>query len=379
MRRSKAFIVLILLVCGYCLKAQQTNNIQWTDSIVINDEPVFTDKGVVSEAGGTRGRSHGKYGSQYARLLQCRDGAWLAGYTVSRNNGYRKDPEGGLQIEVAYSTNKGKTWKGISLITDPGRDVDNAQLIECPDGSILLACRSVRWQESYRLTVYKSTDKGKHWKLLSTIDANEGKPGELGKPDKGIYEPHFLLLDDGRLSVMYANEKHVTEQPAYSQVISQKISADMGSTWGKEIWVAFDSASPASRPGMPVWTKMKDGRFIVVYEICGPQKCNVYYKISADGIDWPKGLGTAIPAQLGGPYILSLADGTLVVSSNSAAVSISNDYGNSWKQVSRAWERNLWVSIYELAPGKIGLVNSVFRSVGGNNIQVRIGEVFQGK
>jgi hypothetical protein len=40
-----------------------------------------------------------------------------------------------------------------------------------------------------------------------------GKPGELGHPDKGIYEPHLYILNNGSLSVMYANEKHVIENP----------------------------------------------------------------------------------------------------------------------------------------------------------------------
>ncbi len=104
--------------------------------------------------------------------------------------------------------------------------------------------------------MYQSADQGRQWTKLSTIETAEGAPGELGKPDKGIYEPHLYYLDNGQLAVMYANERHVTETPSYSQIISQKVSPDGGATWGKEIWVAYESDHNASRPGMPVWTKL---------------------------------------------------------------------------------------------------------------------------
>jgi hypothetical protein len=93
-------------------------------------------------------------------MLQLWYGKWLAAYTVSRNDGYQKDSSGGFELEIAGSTDEGKQWKRIACITDPGRDLDNAQIIQLPDKSILLACRSVHWQESYWLPVYRSKDNG---------------------------------------------------------------------------------------------------------------------------------------------------------------------------------------------------------------------------
>jgi len=316
------------------------------------------------------------YGSQYGRLLQLKNGTWLAAYTVSDNAGYQKDPTGGLRLEIAVSQDRCLTWKKTAQLGDPGRDLDNAQMIQLKDGSILLACRSVRWQESYILPVYKSNDLGKTWKRWSVIDQNEGKPGALGKPDKGIYEPHFYFLNDGRLSVMYANEKHVTESPSYSQIISQKISPDQGKTWGEEIWVAHEPGHPESRPGMPVWAKMKNNKYIVVYEICGPEDCKVYYKISKDGINWPGGLGSPIPDQLAAPYILALTNGSLIVTSNNSNISISNDYGLNWKTIDKAWKKTTWPSLYEIRKNEIGAVNSLGRKKGGHIISIRKG-IFQ--
>lgn len=324
------------------------------------------------------------YGSQYGRLLHLENGKWLAAYTVSVNAGYKKDPNGGLRLQIAVSDDGGLHWKKISRIKDPGRDLDNAELVQLPNGDILLACRSVRWGESYRLPVYRSKDGGKSWEKISVIDSNEGKPGELSNPDKGMYEPHFIFLKDGRLAVMYANETHVTEDPSYSQIISEKISPDYGKTWGEEIWVASKPGS--ARPGMPVWTRMKSGKFIVTYEVCGPEEhCNIHYKISDDGVHWPAGLGKSIPYQNGAPFILSLNNGYLVITSNNTNISISTDYGETWHSTNRPWRlrksykedwtQAIWPSLYQVAPHKIAVVTSRKRITGGHYILLRFGKI----
>ncbi len=347
-----------------------TGFIDWKDRILINNMPIFADTATMAEH-----RKHGVYGSEYGRMLQLENGDWLAAYTISRNKGYQQDPKGGLELQISRSTDQGRTWTDLTTLIDPGRDLDNAQMIQLGDGSVLLGCRSVIWGESYHLPVYKSTNSGDDWKRISIIDANEGKPDSLYNPQKGMYEPHFLFLDNGQLSVMYANEKHVTENPAYSQIISQRISEDFGQTWGEEIWVAYQPGHPKSRPGMPVWTKMKNNQYIVVYEICGPEKCEVYYKTSNDGITWPVGFGTLIPEQLGGPYILSLEDGRLVVSSNSSQISMSSDFGKSWEKVEAAWPESLWSSLYQTGLHEICAMNSVPRPEGGHNVQIRFGDI----
>ena len=126
-----------------------------------------------------------------------------------------------------------------------------------------------------------------------------------------------------------------------------------------------------ARPGMPVWAKMKNGKYIVVYEICGPDKCQVHYKTSDDGVNWPAGLGTKIPDQVGGPYITSLKDGRLLVTSNIGNVSVSDDFGKTWTLTDRPWTQTLWGSIYEGTKDQLFFVNSVAREEGGNNIQIK--------
>ncbi|MCF3108555.1 family 43 glycosylhydrolase [Niabella sp. CC-SYL272] len=350
-------------------------SVRWTDSVTVSTGYRKTTSGEVLP----------NYGAQYPRLLQLAKDHWLAAYTVLRNKGYRQDPKGGLELEIAESRNRGKTWKPISWITDPGRDLDNAQMIRLPDGTVLLAGRSVRWQESYRLPVYKSLDNGSSWQLLSVIDANEGAPGALGKPDKGIYEPHFYFLKDGRLAVMYASEKHVTASPSYSQIIAQKVSDDFGKTWGKEIWVAHTPGHPQSRPGMPVVDRMQNGNFIAVYEVCGPEECGIYCKTSADGLRWEEGLGTKAPDQKAAPYVLALLDGNLLLSSNLGMVTVSGDYGRTWKKQPMPWNhpvlfqtdwtQTLWQSMYQFDAHTIGIVTSRKRAGGGHDIKIRFGRI----
>lgn len=369
MKQKLLFVFAIIISNAICFAQNQNDSIQWQQTVTISNEVIPAD------ADSTWGY-HQHYGSQYARLLKLKNGTWLAGYTIAPNKGYEKQTSGGLELQISQSSDDGKHWTVLSSLKDEGRDLDNAQLIQLKDGSILLACRSVRWQESYRLKVYKSTDEGKTWAYLSTIDSNEGKPGELGKPDKGIYEPHFYVLDDGRLSVMYANEKHVTETPSYSQIISQKISNDDGKTWDKEIWVAYEEGHNASRPGMPVWTKMKNGDYIVVYEVCGPEKCGIYNKTSKDGTHWERGLGNPIKDQLGAPYVLSLSSGKLIVTSNSSNISLSEDYyGDHWQTINKAFEQSLWPAIYQFNNNTIGVVSAEKRPEGGTSVQIRFGNI----
>jgi hypothetical protein len=368
---EKYILIILFLVFAHSLTIAQSassNAIEWGQTVLINNVPVYTDAGKDA-----RGIHPGIFGSQYGRMLKLSNGEWLAVYAIYRNNGYTLDPRGGNELQLSRSSDNGRTWSKVAVITDPGRDLDNGQMIQLNEGTILLAARSVRWQESYRLPVYKSTDNGNTWTFLSTIDSNGGEPGSLGNPDKGMYEPHFNFLPDGRLAVMYASEKHVAETPSYSQIIAQKISVDDGATWGDEIPVVAEAGE--ARPGMPVWTQMKDGRYIAVFEVCATQGCNVFYKIFEDGTTWPKGIGTQIPDQLGGPYILSLSDGRLIITSNKSNISVSNDFGKSWQKIESAWSRTLWPSLYQTGPNEVAAVNSVFRESGGNNIQIRFGKI----
>ncbi len=326
--------------------------IDWSGTAVLDEVPRFTANGPSAQ----RGWDPGVLGSQYGRLLRLPDGSWLGANQASLTNAYAHDPGGGLRIRVHRSRDRGRSWPVLATITDPGRDLDNPQLIRLPDGTILLACRSVIWGHSYRLPVYRSTDEGRSWQRFGMIDDT------LGELHHGLYEPHLAFLPDGRLAVMYANETH----PGYSQVISQRVSADAGRTWGPETWPVFEQGGGAARPGMPVWTRMRDGRYILVYEVCGvDSECAIHYKTSPDGSSWSPGYaGDGSPeGQWSGPFVTGLADGRLVLTSNSHRVSISEDHGATWRLTEGLpWSDGLWPSIYQTGPREIAVVDSVERA-----------------
>ena len=148
--------------------------------VLIRDIPHFNDSGKDSRLG-YPGRLF-----EYGRMVILQDGSWLVVYTIYDNDGYKYDADGGTALEFSLSKDQGKTWEVISRLDHPSRDLDNGQMIVMDNGDVLLSCRSVRWQESYQLPVYKSSDGGRSWEFLSMIDENNGPPGALGNPDKGM-------------------------------------------------------------------------------------------------------------------------------------------------------------------------------------------------
>lgn len=354
----------------------------WGAAALIHEGLFFKDSGEDA-----RGIHPGKFGAQYGRMTRLADGSWLVVYTIYDNDGYRNGDLAGLAwhgtaLQVARSMDRCRTWKVVSTIRGDNRDLDNGEIIQLPNHELLIAFRSVRWQQSYQIRVCRSADGGATWQQLSKVDCNEGYPRSLGNPDKGVYEPDFCLLQDGSLALFYANEKHVTETPAYSQVISEKISTDDGRTWGNEAWVAWDPAEPGERPGMPVVTRMANGRYIIVFEVVGRgHQPGICHKSSPDGRTWAPGLGEPIAGQAGGPYVTLLDQGALALTSNTGNVSFSEDDGETWQlDESLAWGdgalgRFWWLSIYQTGPDEIGVVASTPRSGGGTAVQIRFGKI----
>ena len=374
-------ILVILLFSVVCYARENPDAyINWGEAILIHDFPQFTDAGK-----DYRGELPGNFGSQFPRMLICDNGDWLVAYTIYDNNGYLADSLGGTRLQISKSTDRGKSWSILSTIQDSGRDLDNAQMIQLKSGEILLACRSVKWYQSYQLKVYKSVDNGKSWSYCSTIDEISGEAESLRNPDRGVYEPYMLQMDDGRVGVMYASEKYALSSPAYSQVLVLKLSDSDGESWGEEIWSVFDTEHENARPGMPVWTKMANGKYILVYEIVGTTDVDVFYKISEDGIHWPDGMGVQIPGQKGAPFVLSLQNGDLLVTSNTHQISVSTDYASHWTIDGNApygslfaEDDNLWPGLYETGTNEIAIVTSVGRAAAGykdngHNIQIRFG------
>lgn len=300
----------------------------------------------------------------WGRLARLHDGRWLAVTTR-----FHDDAPSTLAISV--SDVRGREWTPLSSVAEPGRKIDNGELFVLPGGRVLLGMRSLIDGESYRLNVHASDDGGRTWRFLSTIDRNEDP---RGRKDRGVWEPVFTQLADGTLSVLYADETLADGTPSYNQVVSQRLSRDGGRTWGAKSILVKEPGGGKLRPGMPVMSRMRDGRYLLVFETCGDDpQCPVSTKTSKDGVTWPEGLGTPLAGQRCGPQLTTTTRGTVFVTSCQNEVAFSDDDGATWQRVTQpAWPfgfRHTWPAVYQFGPDEIGVINGV----PGGGVKIRFG------
>ncbi|HBK46395.1 MAG TPA: hypothetical protein DDZ67_08160 [Xanthomonadaceae bacterium] len=290
----------------------------------------------------------------WGRMARLPDGRWLA---VTTRFGDGHD----TTLAISIGDVRARTWRPLSRVAEPGRKLDNGELLVLPDGRVLLAMRSLVERSSYRLDLYASDDGGRSWSFLSTIDRNES-PG--GRNDRGVWEPMLARLPDGALSVLYADETLADGAPPYNQVVSQRLSRDGGKTWGNKRAIVAEPGGGGLRPGMPVMARLQNGRYLLVFEICGADvHCPVSAKYSADGVHWPEGLGTPLAHQRCGPHVMSTRRGTTFVTSCDNQVTWSDDHGAHWQRTPQpAWPfgfRHSWPALYETGPDEIAVINNV--------------------
>lgn len=292
----------------------------------------------------------------WGRMIALTNGSWLCVSTVfpSGTNSY---------LALYRSTDACRTWTRMSQVNESARTLDNGELVALPNGTVLLTMRSLVEGVSYRLPVYRSLNNGQTWTYLSNIDTSQG----LGT--RGLWEPDFQVLADGRLAVTYSNEKH----DGYSQLISEKISTDNGATWGTEILAVTQPGGGSLRPGMSQMARMANGQYILVYEVVGLGNADVYRKTSPDGVTWPEGLGNHIPCHHCGPFITSLPDGRLLVTSCENQVSFSEDFGETWQKIDPpAWDLGFnwsWPAVYGVRTNEVGVM------VAWGGVKLRFGAV----
>lgn len=297
--------------------------------------------------------------ASWARMVRLKNGDWLAGYAVFGN-------KNGSFIRIKRSQDNMRSWKQVVNVGEPGRQLDNANLLQLNNDDVLLAVRSLVAKQSYRVQVYRSTDNGDSFSLLSIIDSNE-KPN--GAENVGVWEPFLYQLTDGKVVALYANEKHSIENPSFSQVISQRVSADNGATWGAESFAV--AVKGKARPGEPNIARLSNKRYALFYEVCGTENCAGHYSISPDGITWTGASGATIPDVFQNPQALSLADGLLIVTSNTAKVSVSRDYGATWAIDNAAFDASSWGAIYQTGATEIALVTGT----ASGSLLIRFGEL----
>jgi hypothetical protein len=285
----------------------------------------------------------------WGRLTPLPDGEWLS--VITRFS--RTEPS---RLSLYRATNASGPWLPMTELREAGRKLDNGHLLTLSNGAVLLTGRSLIEGQSYHLPVYRSVDRGQTWQATSQVDTSEVAKGAAGS--RGLWEPFLFQLPDGKISVIYSNEKHT----GYSQVLSQKTSTDGGRTWGSENRIVEEAGGGKLRPGMGVVNRLIDGKFLLVYEVVGLGRGIVHYKISQDGFSWPTGLGTPIPGHEAAPYSIVLTDGRILLTSCSNTLSISEDGAKTWHGMEESpWTAGFkynWPALYEIGSGRLAAIIS---------------------
>lgn len=205
----------------------------------------------------------------YPRLLSIRSNAALRGLVLLATlAGIRRSGDGGA------------TWTALSPVPEPGGTTQRCcgTIYELPRAVGALAAGTLLYSATYHLgrrtviRVFRSDD-GVHWRPHSELASG----GSFGK---GVWEPQFDVAADGALVAFWSDEG----DPCCSQRLRRARSVD-GASW-RDAGDLVRGRNRADRPGMAVAVALPNGRRALTYEMCGPARCAVFIRFSADGWDY---------------------------------------------------------------------------------------------
>lgn len=281
-------------------------------------------------------------GSEYPTVICLSHNGEYNGKLISTFEVFDK---GGTKFRIMESDDKGDNWKEIAIVTETLNPELMAAWEPClfelpetvgeyPEGTIILGEISLDdgCQSKTQLSIFASTDCGKTWKEISIAD----KAGGTGD---GIWEPWFVY-ENGYLYCFYSDDS----DPVYSQTIVYKRTSDL-INWSDKVPVVIND-NPDDRPGMPVVTKMGNGKYYLCYELlCNGDNKPCRYKISDSISEWDiKDQGTEIKTCFGrqthtSPICLWIPEGgkngTLIVNGQyqnkgNNELFVSFDYGETY-------------------------------------------------
>ena len=295
MNKVLTYIITSTLFCFFAVGCNTDKN---TASNSVLNKELFWEGDIVEVFKASKG------GAWYPRMIKLDNGDLLC--TVDTN-----EDGGNTSVKVMRSTDKGKTWgKPEIAATSPDLNSGNGQLLQLKNGEIWLSYRATKNLSYGRYTslrVNKSKDGGKTWEYHSLIIEDES----LG----GVWEPHLGYIGD-KIAVFYANDSLISAVKTRSQ---QNIEFKIwqGDKWSDK-YIACDGVKANSRDGMPVWDRLEDGRYIMIFEATDKlgHPFIIRYKISEDGYNWDTERHILYAPNLhgkkaGAPYIMKLSDGRL--------------------------------------------------------------------
>ncbi|MBV6319404.1 RICIN domain-containing protein [Duganella violaceipulchra] len=205
---------------------------------------------------------------------------------------------GTTQSTIWDSSNNGASWTQIGTLSlsDPGHCCSG--LYEMPQAvggtpkGALLWSTSTTNGGTHTIKLYRSTDQGHSWSLLST-------PVTGGT---GVWEAEFAVDSSGRLVMYYSSEEY--KGSGYNQLIAHRISNDGGVSWSGDTIDVGISDGNVQRPGMPLVARLPNGSYVMTYEVCGASNCEAFIRSSSDGVNWgtPSNLGTRIESSSGNHF-----------------------------------------------------------------------------
>ncbi len=266
---------------------------------------------------------------------------------------------------IFESLDDGASWHLLSQIEDKERGWGcryQPHLFELPQkvgdlpaGTILCAGNIIPKDLSATvLHLYQSQDGGKTWSFLSEIiSGGVAKTDPPGEPDENrpVWEPFLELTEKGELICFYSDERYLARKK-WNQMLAHKVSPDGGKTWGPEV-VDIAFADSRLRPGMPIITRMGDGRYVMVYEMVMQDAIPVYFRVSDSIEDWgePDFMGNPVRCAdgryiSGTPYVLWIPQGgekgTLLASGRGFGHILANSNGGEgpWEVMPSLIESN---------------------------------------
>ena len=216
-------------------------------------------------------------------------------------------PNGVFGGSIFESQDDGLTFTRVGGIDDPILNTGNccATLYQLPRALGALPAGTLLWATSVgqnsptnymSIVMWASTDLGRTWQRESTV-VTASVPRTCGGTSCGLWEPELSMLDDGTLVCHFSDETSA----AHSQYLVERRTSN-GIDWSASSPTVAPS-DEAGRPGMATVRRMPNGTFVMSYEVCGTDACNVHVRSSPDGWSWgdANDLG-AIPTTVDGRF-----------------------------------------------------------------------------
>lgn len=231
---------------------------------------------------------------RHPAFVELRDGTILCCFFTypgePRDNDLVKDPSMAARVWFIRSFDGGKTWekKPRMLQTPFLYDETDGPLVRLKDGSVLVAINGRQKTGPPDVAgIFRSTNKGKSWKLLSTLKASHD-----------LVEVNVAELQDGRLVFIARPEGDIAW------------SSDHGKTWTKPVTFGMRMFAPSLYV-------LRDGTLVCLHGSYAPGHGGLRVIFSTDGGEtWiapAKDHGFLVDNVYGYGKATELSDGSLFI------------------------------------------------------------------